>query len=76
MAVAGAIKLAEMREITLTGSGRIRRLMLRLPMLCRLMDSRQSRLMAAAKQKRPWPGDALLLSRINMASRGGRITHG
>ena len=40
------------------------------------MDSRQSRLMAAAKQKRPGPGDALLLSRINMASRGGRITHG
>ena len=37
-----------MREITLTGSGRIRRLMLRLPMLRRLMDSgpwtaRQSR---------------------------------
>jgi hypothetical protein len=60
------MKLAEMREITLTGSGRIRR----------LMDSRQSRLMAAAKQKRPGPGDALLLSRINMASTGGRITHG
>jgi hypothetical protein len=71
MAVAGAIKLAEMREITLTGSGRIRLLMLRL-----LMDSRQSRLMAAAKQKRPGPGDALPLSRINMASTGGRITHG
>jgi hypothetical protein len=34
MAVAGSMKLAEMREITLTGSGRIRRLLLR-----QLMDS-------------------------------------
>ena len=49
MAVAGAIKLAEMRELTLTGSGRIRRLMVR-----RLMDSRQSRRQLSRQRGRPW----------------------
>jgi hypothetical protein len=58
MAVAVAIKLAEMRELTLTGSGRIRRLKLRLPMLRRLMDSG------------PWTAAS---RGVNFQGRGGRL---